>query len=150
MLAEGSMFSNINSWPDLLFKVKVPAVVAECQFRPTILNAEVNRVRGQLWSGSEEGDEAVVTCRKGYLTADNRVSYRIICNKYGMWTTLSGSPFQHCESEQNMLVHHRVLFLLFLFYILFCLNLFFSVYSCTIMYTVKILRISCYWSHLKL
>ncbi|XP_076441635.1 uncharacterized protein LOC143280820 [Babylonia areolata] len=72
-------------------------VATKCEFKPSILNAEVSLVHGRALSASEEGDEGVVTCRKGFLTADSRVSYRIVCNKYGMWTALNGAPFQHCE-----------------------------------------------------
>ena len=75
------------------------AVLAECKFKPMILNAEVTLDHGRLLSDSQEGDEGTVACKSGYLSADSRASYRIMCNKYGMWTTLSGSPFQRCDSE---------------------------------------------------
>lgn len=72
-------------------------VATKCQFKPSIMNGEVTLVHGRLLAASDEGDEGIVMCRKGYLTADSRASYRIVCNKYGMWTTVSGHPFQHCE-----------------------------------------------------
>ena len=75
----------------------------ECQFKPVILNAEVSLDHGRLLPSSQEGDEGTVTCKPGYLSADSRSSYRIICSKYGMWTTLSGSSFQQCDSKQDQL-----------------------------------------------
>lgn len=75
---------------------KPQCISTVCTFMPTVLNAEVNLDHGRTFN-SQEGDEGTVTCMNGYLSTDESKSYRIVCNKYGFWTTLSGSPLQQCE-----------------------------------------------------
>ncbi|KAK7103870.1 sushi domain-containing protein 4-like isoform X2 [Littorina saxatilis] len=70
--------------------------ILKCKIKPAVLNGDVTLEHSQL-EEYDEGVKGTVTCKPGYLSPNREESYRIVCNKFGIWTTMGGSSFYQCQ-----------------------------------------------------